>query len=258
MPLGQVSALADGLADAWQRHVQLDPQTPETLSRLRQTKTLALISNYDHPPYVHRLLREHKLDGFFHIIIISGAVGCKKPDPAIFGLGLQQTGLAPGQVIYVGDTQDDVQGARAAGITPVLIVRRQNPTDPALLDFRHRQDCVSEPPLNPTSALITVVIVLMENRSFDHMLGYLSLPPYNRTDVEGQNADPAWLQKFAKTCIKMAHKSTLPPLALSFRSCIKFCCQRAQLANYNRQHHAPFAPDRRFMYLSSRLRARRR
>jgi phospholipase C len=43
----------------------------------------------------------------------------------------------------------------------------------------------------------TVVIVLMENRSFDHMLGYLSLPPYNRTDVEGQRADPAWLQKFA-------------------------------------------------------------
>jgi phospholipase C len=43
----------------------------------------------------------------------------------------------------------------------------------------------------------TVVIVLMENRSFDHMLGYLSLPPYNRTDVEGQSADPAWLAKFA-------------------------------------------------------------
>ena len=43
----------------------------------------------------------------------------------------------------------------------------------------------------------TVVIVLMENRSFDHMLGYLSLPPYNRTDVEGQTADPAWLAKFA-------------------------------------------------------------
>ena len=42
----------------------------------------------------------------------------------------------------------------------------------------------------------TVVIVLMENRSFDHMLGYLSLPPYNRSDVEGQSTDPAWLAKF--------------------------------------------------------------
>jgi phospholipase C len=43
----------------------------------------------------------------------------------------------------------------------------------------------------------TIVIVIMENRSFDHMLGYLSLPPFNRQDVEGQSADPAWLAKFS-------------------------------------------------------------
>lgn len=40
----------------------------------------------------------------------------------------------------------------------------------------------------------TIVIVMMENRSFDHMLGYLSLPDYGRTDVEGlrykANVDP--------------------------------------------------------------------
>jgi phospholipase C len=43
----------------------------------------------------------------------------------------------------------------------------------------------------------TVVIVLMENRSFDHMLGYLSLPPYNRSDITGQSLAPAWRQQFA-------------------------------------------------------------
>jgi phospholipase C len=43
----------------------------------------------------------------------------------------------------------------------------------------------------------TLVVVLMENRSFDHMLGYLSLPPYNRADVVGQSLDAAWLAKFA-------------------------------------------------------------
>jgi phospholipase C len=31
----------------------------------------------------------------------------------------------------------------------------------------------------------TIIIVIMENRSFDHMLGYLSLPDYGRPDVEG-------------------------------------------------------------------------
>lgn len=38
----------------------------------------------------------------------------------------------------------------------------------------------------------TLVVVIMENRSFDHMLGYLSLPPYNRPDVDGLRSDPAW------------------------------------------------------------------
>jgi phospholipase C len=43
----------------------------------------------------------------------------------------------------------------------------------------------------------TIVVVLMENRSFDHMLGYLSLPPFNRTDINGQCLDAAWLAQFA-------------------------------------------------------------
>jgi phospholipase C len=49
------------------------------------------------------------------------------------------------------------------------------------------------PTLDP---LRTLVVVMMENRSFDHMLGYLSLPPANRVDVDGQSADPAWVGKF--------------------------------------------------------------
>src|SRR4029077_10250779 len=33
----------------------------------------------------------------------------------------------------------------------------------------------------------TIIIVMMENRSFDHLLGYLSLPEYGRKDVDGLN-----------------------------------------------------------------------
>jgi len=46
------------------------------------------------------------------------------------------------------------------------------------------------------SKIKTIVIVMMENRSFDHMLGYLSLAPFNRGDVDGQSLDPDWLKKF--------------------------------------------------------------
>jgi phospholipase C len=47
----------------------------------------------------------------------------------------------------------------------------------------------------------TIIIVMMENRSFDHMLGYLSLPDYGRTDVEGlrykaNSNPPVWDSEF--------------------------------------------------------------
>src|SRR6266446_6432916 len=40
---------------------------------------------------------------------------------------------------------------------------------------------------NLISDVDTIVIVVMENRSFDHILGYLDLPPYNRK-VDGIQA----------------------------------------------------------------------
>jgi phospholipase C len=46
------------------------------------------------------------------------------------------------------------------------------------------------------SKIKNIVILMMENRSFDHLLGYLSLPPFNRKEVDGQSLDPTWLQQF--------------------------------------------------------------
>ena len=51
---------------------------------------------------------------------------------------------------------------------------------------------------NPLSAVEHIVVVMMENRSFDHMLGYLNLPPWNtsRPAVDGVSLDPAWVRRF--------------------------------------------------------------
>lgn len=50
----------------------------------------------------------------------------------------------------------------------------------------------------PLDSIETIVIVVMENRSFDHMLGYLSLKGFGgRTDVDGLKDDPDWLQSVA-------------------------------------------------------------
>jgi phospholipase C len=39
--------------------------------------------------------------------------------------------------------------------------------------------------MQPLEHIDTIVIVMMENRSFDHLLGYLSLPEFGRSDVDG-------------------------------------------------------------------------
>lgn len=68
-------------------------------------------------------LAEH-LDG----VVTSAQAGAAKPDPAIFAQALALAGAAAAGAVHVGDSvAEDVAGARAAGIVPVLIVRRGQP-----------------------------------------------------------------------------------------------------------------------------------
>ena len=130
--------IADRIAAAWQSHVSIDPEAMPVLMDLKQrNKTLGLVSNFDHPPHVRRILSENGWATVFDTIVISSEVGVKKPDPAIFAIALQRTGIAPGDAIYIGDTHDDVAGAIAAGIRPIFITRTNNPTDTSALDFQH-------------------------------------------------------------------------------------------------------------------------
>ena len=45
----------------------------------------------------------------------------------------------------------------------------------------------------PISLIDTIVIVVMENRSFDHTLGYLSLSGTDSVPVEGLKSNPGWM-----------------------------------------------------------------
>jgi putative hydrolase of the HAD superfamily len=108
----------------------LDPECHLVLGTLYRQKILALITNYDHAPYIKTLLRKLDLGKYFKAVIISEQVGIKKPDPEIFKLALEKTGLKPEEVLYVGDSiTDDIAGAIAAGITPVLLKRSASEQD---------------------------------------------------------------------------------------------------------------------------------
>src|SRR6267378_7625744 len=38
--------------------------------------------------------------------------------------------------------------------------------------------------MRDTNKVETIIVVMFENRSFDHLMGYLGFPPYNR-EIEG-------------------------------------------------------------------------
>jgi putative hydrolase of the HAD superfamily len=60
------------------------------------------------------------LDG----VITSASAGARKPSEAIFARALELAGVAPERAVHVGDSvEEDVAGARRAGIEPILLSR---------------------------------------------------------------------------------------------------------------------------------------
>jgi putative hydrolase of the HAD superfamily len=56
----------------------------------------------------------------FDGVVISGDVGMHKPQPEIFLLGAERTGVAPEQCVFVDDLRENCDGAEAVGMTAVL------------------------------------------------------------------------------------------------------------------------------------------
>jgi putative hydrolase of the HAD superfamily len=62
-------------------------------------------------------------------LVISAEAGVRKPDPRIFRIALEKAGVRPEEAIHVGDLpEEDAEGARRAGLRPVLIDRRKRIT----------------------------------------------------------------------------------------------------------------------------------
>jgi putative hydrolase of the HAD superfamily len=80
------------------------------------------------------ILRHHNLVRYFDFAVISALQRRAKPDPALFQTALQRANAIPDYTVHIGDSYPmDVLGARAAGITPVLLDRRRA-LDAATLD----------------------------------------------------------------------------------------------------------------------------
>jgi 2-haloalkanoic acid dehalogenase type II len=117
----EVEVDAATLVDA----IRFDPY-PDAVPALRDLREgglkLICVSNWDCslPAVLERCGLMAHLDG----AISSAEAGARKPDPAIFAAALELAGCGPEAALHVGDTaEEDVEGARAAGIEALLLDR---------------------------------------------------------------------------------------------------------------------------------------
>jgi putative hydrolase of the HAD superfamily len=97
------------------------PDVVPALGALREHRRV-VVSNWDCS--LSDWLRGAGLLEQVDAVVTSAEVGVAKPGRAIFDTALRLARAAPGEAVHVGDSlENDVAGARAAGIRPVLLAR---------------------------------------------------------------------------------------------------------------------------------------
>jgi HAD superfamily hydrolase (TIGR01509 family) len=99
------------------------PDAVDALGRLRAAGTrVVVLSNWDIS--LHDVLAWAGLSGLVDGVVCSAEQGVAKPAPEIFAAALALAGVPADRAVHVGDSyHEDVLGARAAGIEPILLVR---------------------------------------------------------------------------------------------------------------------------------------
>ena len=92
------------------------------LEALRPHYRLGLVSNFDDTGTAYDILLRHDIARYLDTVVVSEALGLRKPHPALLRAALRGLDLPADAVVFVGDTYaEDVTGARAAGVDVVWI-----------------------------------------------------------------------------------------------------------------------------------------
>jgi putative hydrolase of the HAD superfamily len=90
---------------------------------------LYLLSNMPVSTFEY-LVQHHKFFGLFKHLVISGAILLVKPEPAIYKHLVEQTGIVPGESVFIDDLLKNVVAARECGFHAI--------------QFREPQSCREE------------------------------------------------------------------------------------------------------------------
>jgi 2-haloacid dehalogenase len=114
------TAVVDHYFDAWQRTVAgPNDDVVAILSELRERPVgLYALSNFSGELFRQARPRFAFLE-WFDGMVISGDEGVIKPDARIYALLIGRFGLAPARTVFIDDREDNVVGARKAGLVGI-------------------------------------------------------------------------------------------------------------------------------------------
>jgi len=121
------------------------PHLHETLTALRDMNlALAIVSNAADNANVQRLIDNHNLRPYFDPIVVSAAIGVRKPNPRIFQPVLQAWDLPPSQIVMVGDTLGaDILGAQNVGLKSIWVTMESDTPYNAAHEHTIKPDAVA-------------------------------------------------------------------------------------------------------------------
>ncbi len=113
-------------------HFRAFPDVRPALERLREHSVrLVVVSNWD--VSLHEVLARLELAPLLDAVLTSAEAAARKPAREIFEQALGLAGVGPGDAVHLGDSvAEDVEGARGAGITPILVRRGDGPIPPGI------------------------------------------------------------------------------------------------------------------------------
>ena len=127
----RLDQLAHAVAETFKQHTswQVYADVKPTLEAVRaKGYRLGVISDWNIA--LGPLLRQFDLIQYFDCMLVSAVVRHAKPSPMLYDMALERANAIPDYTVHIGDSYiHDVLGARAVGITPILLDRTAELTE---------------------------------------------------------------------------------------------------------------------------------
>lgn len=112
------------------RDYSLYPAVHETLAKLKSAGYLMAVVTNKPDQFVQPLLKSARIADFFTYTLGGGCLPVKKPDPLPLQYLCEKFNVKPIETLMVGDSKNDIQAAKAAGIPVVGLSYGYNHGEP--------------------------------------------------------------------------------------------------------------------------------